>query len=203
MTSLVSFELFITNYYCLSTNKKLLVSWQFSGPYGVTKYGSGWRKDVVNQCLEFVATLQSSFTQINHFLVFLQSTFSQTPNAHFSSCTVPEKDTRKDTSTSSQILSLFQQLSPSSTSMKLTPLPLLEGSTGTKQQNNVLTPQPRSDPVLRLCVCNKTSQREVTTEEKPTDLKTHLLQASVGHGMHVSAWAVYMSYEEQDQRGYG
>ena len=32
--------------------KKLLVSWQFSGPYGVTKYGSGWRKDVVNQCLE-------------------------------------------------------------------------------------------------------------------------------------------------------
>ena len=33
--------------------KKLLVSWQFSGTYGVTKYGSGWRKDVVNQCLEF------------------------------------------------------------------------------------------------------------------------------------------------------
>ena len=34
-------------------NKKLLVTWQFSGPYGVTKYDSGWRKDVVNQCLEF------------------------------------------------------------------------------------------------------------------------------------------------------
>ena len=33
--------------------KKLLASWQFSGPYVVTKYGSGWRKDVVNQCLEF------------------------------------------------------------------------------------------------------------------------------------------------------
>ena len=33
--------------------KKLLISWQFSGPYGVTKYGSGWRKYVVNQCLEF------------------------------------------------------------------------------------------------------------------------------------------------------
>ena len=29
---------------CLSTDKKPLVSWQFSGPYGVTKYGSGWRK---------------------------------------------------------------------------------------------------------------------------------------------------------------
>ena len=33
--------------------KKLLVSWQFSGPYGVTKYDSGWRKYVVNRCLEF------------------------------------------------------------------------------------------------------------------------------------------------------
>ena len=31
---------------------KFLVTWQFSGPYGVTKYDSGWRKDVVNQCLE-------------------------------------------------------------------------------------------------------------------------------------------------------
>ena len=36
---------------------KLLVSWQFSGPCGVTKYGSGWRKDIVNQCLEFARTL--------------------------------------------------------------------------------------------------------------------------------------------------
>ena len=33
--------------------KKLLVSWQFSGHHGVTKYGNGWRKDVENQCLEF------------------------------------------------------------------------------------------------------------------------------------------------------
>ena len=43
------------NYYCLSTNKKLLVIRQFSGPYGVTKHGSGWWKDVVNQRLEFGA----------------------------------------------------------------------------------------------------------------------------------------------------
>ena len=57
MTRLVLFELFVTNLYCPSTNKKLLVSWQFSGPYGVTKYGSGWRKDVVNQCLEFGSNL--------------------------------------------------------------------------------------------------------------------------------------------------
>ena len=34
-------------------SKKMLVSWQISGPYGITKYASGWRKDVVNQCLEF------------------------------------------------------------------------------------------------------------------------------------------------------
>ena len=49
MTRLVLFQLFVKN------NEKLLVSWQFSGPYGVTKYGSGWWKDVVNQCLEFGA----------------------------------------------------------------------------------------------------------------------------------------------------
>ena len=48
MTRHVLFELFVTNlllFDCLSTTKKLLVSWQFSGPYdaacGVTKYGSG------------------------------------------------------------------------------------------------------------------------------------------------------------------
>ena len=35
--------------------KKVLVIWQFSGPYGITKYSSGWRKDVVNQSLEFDA----------------------------------------------------------------------------------------------------------------------------------------------------
>ena len=55
MTRLVLFELFVTNLLLFEhlQKKKLLVSWQFSGPYGVTKYGSGWRKDVVNQCLEF------------------------------------------------------------------------------------------------------------------------------------------------------
>ena len=53
MTRLDLFELFVTNLSGLSNNEKLLVIWQFSGPYGVTKYVSGWRKDVVNQCLEF------------------------------------------------------------------------------------------------------------------------------------------------------
>ena len=39
----------------------MLVSWQFSGTYGVTKYGSGWRKAVVNQCLEFEVILDCSY----------------------------------------------------------------------------------------------------------------------------------------------
>ena len=29
------------------------VGWQVSETCGVTNYGSGWRKDVVNRCLEF------------------------------------------------------------------------------------------------------------------------------------------------------
>ena len=53
MTRLVLFQLFVTNLLLFEHNKKLLVSWQFSGTYGVIKYGSGWRKDIVNQCLEF------------------------------------------------------------------------------------------------------------------------------------------------------
>ena len=47
----------------LAPTKKLLVSWQFSGPYGVTKDGSGWRKDVVNQCLEFALRAHTPKTQ--------------------------------------------------------------------------------------------------------------------------------------------
>ena len=31
-------------------------SWQFSETYGLISCGSGWREDVVNQCLEFEAT---------------------------------------------------------------------------------------------------------------------------------------------------
>ena len=55
MTRLVLFELFVTNLILFGhqQQQKLFVSWQFSGPYGVTKYGGGWRKDIVNQCLEF------------------------------------------------------------------------------------------------------------------------------------------------------
>ena len=39
---------------------------EFSGTYGVTKYGSGWRKDVINKCLEFACEvdrmLKSSYS---------------------------------------------------------------------------------------------------------------------------------------------
>ena len=42
MTRLVLFELFVTNLLLFEhQQQKLLVSCQFSGPYGVTKYGSG------------------------------------------------------------------------------------------------------------------------------------------------------------------
>ena len=47
MTHLVLSE-FVTN--LLLSEHQL----KFSGNYDVTKYGSGWRKDVVNQRLEFV-----------------------------------------------------------------------------------------------------------------------------------------------------
>ena len=50
MTHRVLFELFGTN---LLLFEHQLFSRQFCGPYGGTKYGSGLRKDVVNQCLEF------------------------------------------------------------------------------------------------------------------------------------------------------
>ena len=43
----------VQNVYHLSTNK-VFISWQFFKTYGITHYGSGWRKDVINQCLEFV-----------------------------------------------------------------------------------------------------------------------------------------------------
>ena len=49
MTRLVLYELFVTNLLLFEHQRKpgfSVVSWQFAGPYGVTKYGSGWRKDV-------------------------------------------------------------------------------------------------------------------------------------------------------------
>ena len=66
MTRLVLFELFVTNLLLFEHQhtQKLLISWQFSGPYGVTKYGSGWRKDVVNQRLEFGTEPLSAFRHL-------------------------------------------------------------------------------------------------------------------------------------------
>ena len=42
----------LQTYYLLSANEKLSVSWQFSETCGVISYSNGWRKGVVNQCLE-------------------------------------------------------------------------------------------------------------------------------------------------------
>ena len=45
-------ELSVTNLPPLGIIEKLL-NWQFVETYGVFNYGSGWRKDVVNQWLDF------------------------------------------------------------------------------------------------------------------------------------------------------
>jgi len=66
---------------CVGTHqpKKLLISWQFSGPNGVIEYGSGW-KDVVKQCLEFapnVAWFAGGLLRLNgveHFLPRVSTT---------------------------------------------------------------------------------------------------------------------------------
>ena len=46
--------------YCrLSIIEKLFVSWQFFETYGVIRYGSGWRQDVVSQGLEFCSPVSA------------------------------------------------------------------------------------------------------------------------------------------------
>jgi len=45
--------LVLQTYCCLSIIEKLFISWQFFKTYSVINYGSGWRKGVTNQCLEF------------------------------------------------------------------------------------------------------------------------------------------------------
>ena len=59
--------------------KKMFGSWQLYGTYGVTKYGSGWRKDVVNQCLEFVKYMSKTYSQVLNIPAEQSvSTFSRT-----------------------------------------------------------------------------------------------------------------------------
>ena len=43
------------------TSPKLFISWQFWESCGVINCGSGWRKDVVNQCLEFMCVCACMF----------------------------------------------------------------------------------------------------------------------------------------------
>ena len=49
-----------------------LTTWLQS--YCITSYGSGWSKDVINQCLEFVRTVLSGLTKCEK-LSFLGSFF--------------------------------------------------------------------------------------------------------------------------------
>ena len=44
----------------VSIIKKLFVSWQFFKTYGVINYGSGWKKDGINQYLFKMSNLQTS-----------------------------------------------------------------------------------------------------------------------------------------------
>ena len=46
----------------MSTIENLPAHWKSMKTYGVTSYGSGWRKDVINQCLEFVTSLLCVFS---------------------------------------------------------------------------------------------------------------------------------------------
>ena len=59
MTRLVLSGLFVTNMLLFEHQQKncSLADSCLDG-YGVTKYGSGWMKDVVNQCLEFVTCVE-------------------------------------------------------------------------------------------------------------------------------------------------
>ena len=61
----------------LSTNQKLSVSWQFFDTYGVINYGRGWRRDVVNQCLE-LGIPTAGCNPHNHWLLLIVS-----PADHF------------------------------------------------------------------------------------------------------------------------
>ena len=96
MTRLVLSELFVINLLLFEHHQqqKMLVSWQFSGPYGVTKYGSSWRKAVVNQCLEFVLDLlfhllpctvqpASTFSRLWHLLVYARLVWCFHTNWHW------------------------------------------------------------------------------------------------------------------------
>ena len=51
-------KLSVTKLLPLEHHPNLLVGWQSFQTYGVISYGSGWRRDVVNLCLEFVCNVE-------------------------------------------------------------------------------------------------------------------------------------------------
>ena len=58
------------------------VSWQFSGTYGTTSYGNGWRKYVVNQCQESAGKL------FNHKSDALPLDYHDSPSSTLNVCYV-------------------------------------------------------------------------------------------------------------------
>ena len=70
-----------SNIWTICAPTTVFVSWQFSETYGIINYGSGWRKDVVNQHLEFESSAHrvtsKSSTQL--FLPWPVNTALDTP----------------------------------------------------------------------------------------------------------------------------
>ena len=68
----------------LSTKEKLSVSWQFFETYGVINDCSGWRNEVINQCLEFgTSALQNSTLSTDASAVMLSLTQAGTTATQF------------------------------------------------------------------------------------------------------------------------
>ena len=62
--------------YChLGIIEKLFVSWQFFKTCDIINYGSGWRKDVINQCLQFVPN-SAKFAETEHIMACLTEQLS-------------------------------------------------------------------------------------------------------------------------------
>ena len=78
-------------------NCPLLVSWQFSETYGGTNYGSGWRKDVVNQCLEFGTTAVHTEPAVNNRSIRLSLSCKTDSSVFYRSMVILKKKEKRAT----------------------------------------------------------------------------------------------------------
>ena len=67
-------------YFCLIANEKLSVSLQLFQTYGVISYGSVWRKDAVNKCLECGLRQHSTGTGWNRLRLELTGLDAKLPH---------------------------------------------------------------------------------------------------------------------------